>query len=108
MAEDAIDGVLKDVSKDNPSVIVCSSICETYFCCDEAIDKMSTAKGGFISTISLHLDFKQKVRWNQKADWCAVDSPKKGTVEFDLFDVKSKKANKTNLSVRFLGEVSRP
>ena len=38
----------------------------------------------------------------------AVDSPKKGTDEFDLFAVKSKKANNTNSSLRFLGEVSRP
>ena len=28
--------------------------------------------------------------------------------EFDLFAVKSKKANKTNLSIGFFGEVSRP
>ena len=49
-----------------------------------------------------------KVRLNQKADWRAVDSPKKRTDEFDLFAVKSKKANNTNSSVRFLGEVSRP
>ena len=41
-----------------------------------------------------------------KADWRAVDSPKKQTDEFDLFAVKSKKANQTNLSVRFLGEVA--
>ena len=34
----------------------------------------------------------------------AVDSPKKWTDEFDLFAVKSKKANKTNSFVRFLGE----
>ena len=34
----------------------------------------------------------------------AVDSPKKRTDEFDLFAVKSKKAKKTNSSVRFLGE----
>ena len=39
-----------------------------------------------------------------KADWRAVDSPKKRTDEFDLFAVKSKKANKSNSSVRFLGE----
>ena len=39
-----------------------------------------------------------------KADWRAIDSPKKWTDEFDLFAVKSKKANKTNSSVRFLGE----
>ena len=49
-----------------------------------------------------------KVWWNQKANWRALDSPKKQTDEFDLFAVKSKKANKTNSSVRFLGEVSRP
>ena len=36
-----------------------------------------------------------KVRKNRKADWQAVDSPKKQTDEFDLFAVKSKKANKT-------------
>ena len=43
----------------------------------------------------------------KKADWRAVDSPKKRTDEFDLFAVKSKKANKSNSSVRFFGEVSR-
>jgi hypothetical protein len=37
-------------------------------------------------------------------DWRAVDSPKKQTNEFDLFAVKSKKANKTNFFVCFLGE----
>ena len=35
-------------------------------------------------------------------------SPKIRTDEFDLFAVKSKKANKTNSFVRFLGEVDRP
>ena len=49
-----------------------------------------------------------KVSWFQKADWRAVDFPKKQTDQFVLFAVKSKKANKSNLSVRFLGEVSRP
>ena len=39
-----------------------------------------------------------------KADWQAIDSPKKRMDEFYLFAVKSKKANKTNLSVPFLGE----
>ena len=39
-----------------------------------------------------------------KADQRAVDSPKKRKDEFDLFAVKSKKANKTNSSVCFLGE----
>ena len=37
----------------------------------------------------------------------AVDFPKKQTDEFDLFAFKSKKANKTNSSVHFLGEDSR-
>ena len=43
-----------------------------------------------------------------KADWGAIDSPKKQTDEFDLFAVKSKKANKTNSSLRFLGESMAP
>ena len=42
-----------------------------------------------------------------KADWHSVDSPKKQTDEFDLFALKSKKANKSNSSVCFFGEVSR-
>ena len=49
-----------------------------------------------------------KVSLFQKADWRAVESPKKLKDEFDLFAVKSKKVNKTNSSVHFLGEVSRP
>ena len=36
-----------------------------------------------------------------------LTSPKKRTDEFDLFAVKSKKANKSNSSIRFFGEVSR-
>ena len=44
------------------------------------------------------------VIYNQKVDWRAVDSPKNQTDEFDLLAVKIKKANKTNSSVRFLGE----
>ena len=39
-----------------------------------------------------------------KSDWRTVDSPKKRMDEFDLFAVKSKKANKTNSFVGFLGE----
>ena len=39
-----------------------------------------------------------------KADWRAIDSPKKQTDEFDLFAVKCRKTNKTNASIRFLGE----
>ena len=41
------------------------------------------------------------------ADFCAVDSPKKRTNKFDLFAVKSKKANKTNLFVRFWENLQR-
>ena len=37
-----------------------------------------------------------KVRYYQKEDWRAVDSPKKQTKKFVLFVVKSKKANNTN------------
>ena len=39
-----------------------------------------------------------------KADCCTTDSPNKRTDDFDLFAVKSKKANKLNSSVCFLGE----
>ena len=39
-----------------------------------------------------------------KADWRGIDSPKKQTNEFVLLAVKSKKANKTNSLVHFLGE----
>ena len=53
-----------------------------------------------VSMFSLQL----KVRQNRKADWRAIDSPKKRMDQFDLFAVKSKKANKANSSVRFLGE----
>ena len=45
-----------------------------------------------------------KVRKNRKADWHTIDSPKKRKDEFDLFAMNSKKANKTNLSICFLGE----
>ena len=38
------------------------------------------------------------------AIWVQVDSPKKRTNEFVLFALKSKKANKTNSFIRFLGE----
>ena len=41
-----------------------------------------------------------KVRKNQKADWRVLDSPKIQTDEFDMFAVKSKKANKTKSSTR--------
>ena len=39
-----------------------------------------------------------------KADLRAVDSPKKRTNALVFFDMKSKKATKTNSFVRFLGE----
>ena len=39
-----------------------------------------------------------------KADWRAIDSPKKRTDEFVLFAFLLFTANKSNSSVRFLGE----
>ena len=39
-----------------------------------------------------------------KADWHAIDSPKKRTDEFVLFAFLLFTANKSNASVRFLGE----
>ena len=39
-----------------------------------------------------------------KADWRAIDSPKKRTDEFDLFAFLLFTANKSNSSVRFFGE----
>jgi hypothetical protein len=42
-----------------------------------------------------------------KADWRAIDSPKKQTYEFVLFAFLLYKGNKSNLSVRFLGEYIR-
>ena len=52
--------------------------------------------------------FGAKGQLISKADWCAADSPKKQMDEFDLFAVRSKKANKINSSIHFLGELSRP
>jgi hypothetical protein len=57
--------------------------------------------------VGTHKKTRERENRVNQADWRAVDSPKKQTDEFDLFAMKSKKANKTNLSVRFLGEVSR-
>ena len=59
--------------------------------------------------LGIHSD---KIRADQgqikpKSRLASRRSSKKGMDEFDLFTVKSKKANKTNWSVRFLGEVSR-
>ena len=53
------------------------------------IDLMTFTKGHLIS----------------KAIYGLLTSPKKRTDEFDLFAVKSKKANKTNSSVRFYGRI---
>ena len=60
----------------------------------------------FIKEVQIVYRLFLKVSQFQKAGWRAVDSPKKRTDEFDLFAVKSKKANKSNSSVRFFGEVS--
>ena len=39
-----------------------------------------------------------------KTDWLAIDSPKKQTDEFVLFAILLFTANKSNLSIHFLGE----
>ena len=71
---------------------------DQFVCCLPVII-CSVHKYGCFKTIR---DFLNKICRSDTQ--CAVDSPKKRTDEFDLFAVKSKKANKTNLSVRFLGE----
>ena len=56
----------------------------------------------FIFSLRFQLFVKNdvlKVRYIRKADWRAVDFSKNQTNKFDLFALKSKKANKTNLSV---------
>ena len=55
-------------------------------------------QGLFVFVVFLEMTKGQLI---SKADWRAIDSPKKRTGEFDLFAVKSKKANKTNSSFRF-------
>ena len=57
---------------------------------------------------NLCLGKSSKGEINRKADWRAVHSPKKRADEFDLFAVKIKKAIKTNSSIYFFGEISRP
>ena len=52
------------------------------------------------------LDAAKGQKKSKLADWRAVHSPKNRADE--LFAMKNKKVNKTNSSVRFLGEVSRP
>ena len=58
--------------------------------------KVNKIQKHFLRGASYHYLPSLKVRKNQKADWPAVGSPKKQMDEFDLFAVKSKKANKTN------------
>ena len=66
--------------------------------------------------ISEWIFFTNKIFWQlsalapkgqliSKADWRAIDSPKKQTDEFVLFAFLLFKANKSNLSVRFLGGI---
>ena len=52
-------------------------------------------------------EFAPKGQLISKADWRAIDSPKKRTDEFVLFAFLLFMANKSNSSVHFLGE-SRP
>ena len=49
-----------------------------------------------------------KGQFISKADWCAIDSPKKQTDEFVLFAFLLFTANKSNSSIRFLGESAAP
>ena len=50
------------------------------------------------SPVKVHsMMFCPKGQLISKADWCAVDSPKKRTDQFDLFAVKSKKAKKKQI-----------
>ena len=58
---------------------------------------------GYVSTGNTYL-VPTKGQINSKADWSAVDSPKKRTNEFVLFAFLLFTANKTNSFVRFWGE----
>ena len=68
--------------------------------CNFSTPRVAKSKGetGYINSTT------SKGHSISKADYHALDSPKKQTDEFDLFAVKRKKANKSNPSVRFLGE----
>ena len=59
-------------------------------------------------SFNFHLNELTKGQLILKADWRAIDSPKKRTDEFDLFAMTSKKANKTISSVHFLGIYGAP
>ena len=50
------------------------------------------------------VSFRAKGQLILKADWCAIDSPKKRTDELVLFAFLLFMANKSNSPVRFLGE----
>jgi hypothetical protein len=52
----------------------------------------------------LHFSIPSKGQLISKADWRSIDSPKKRTEEFVLFAFLLFSANKSNLSVCFLGE----
>ena len=62
--------------------------------------------GGRSLTIITIMGFyvRTKGQMKSKADWPAVNSPKKQTNEFDLFAFLLFTANKTNSFVCFLGE----
>ena len=55
-------------------------------------------------SFNFHLNELTKGQLILKADWRAIDSPKKRTDEFVLFAFLLFTANKSNSSVRFLGE----
>ena len=52
----------------------------------------------------LKIKAEPKGQIKSKADWRAIDSPKNRTDEFVLFAFLLFTANKSNSSVRFLGE----
>ena len=59
-----------------------------------------------MTAIYFHLKSHLKGQLISKAGWRAIDSPKKQTDEFVLFAFLLFMANKSNSSVRFLGESS--
>ena len=80
--------------------------------------KISSFFRAFVSaiTLSIYLDFWTKGQIKLKADWCAIDSPKKRTNEFGFLPWQSgnfhfkfhvfldSKAKEANTFVQFLGE----
>ena len=63
-----------------------------------------------MNMLCMYFQFKvyAKGRLISKADWRAIDSPKKQTDQFVLFAFLLFTANKSNLSVRFMGESTAP